>query len=83
MSDENPPASDPEIMQWDEVLRATHVCKKTVRRWIADGKFPPPLEGWPGAVQVFSRQQVRQWFIDVLRGMPGPTIDATATPKGQ
>ena len=55
-----------ELMDLAEVEEKLNISYKTLGRWIADGKFPPPIRfnRTPNAKQYWERRLVNAWYED-------------------
>jgi len=52
------------FVHWPEVRRITGATSQTVREWVAAGKFPKPIESFPGTRFVWRRSDIDAFVQD-------------------
>ena len=56
-----------DVVHVEEVLeRLGRPSFSTLKRWWRAGKFPAPIEAWPGRRLVWSREAIDRWFAERL-----------------
>ena len=61
-TDARVPSDMEPVVDWSEVLSLTRAKRSTIRAWMRDGRFPRPIEGWPGLRTVWRRSDIRAYF---------------------